>query len=264
MKKVILFLIIAIYSACLSGCQPSTYEFPEITETELQECLQSKNDSVIFCTQDLCSGCAPVKESLIEIAETNNIDIRIFNVETESSKRLLIQYGLDQVPAIIKISNGEINLYKGVLTKENIERLLSTDHIQYDRISDITEISYTEFLQKANSNIDFFVYFFRDTCSDCQDFSKILNEYLHNNPNAGLYAVDISDIKSSLSEEGYNEFLDNYLIHWVPHILHMKNGVKLSSYEYPALEYRESEDGDNPNSEAANDFHDWINRELQF
>ncbi len=264
MKKVLFFLIIVIHVVGLTGCRSSTYELTEITETELQECLQGKNDSVIFCTQDLCCGCDSVKKSLMEIAENGDIHIRTFNVETESAKQLLFQYGLDQVPAIIKISDGEINLYKGVLTKENIERLMSSNHIEYDRISEITEISYTDFLQKTSSNIDFFVYFFRNTCSDCQDFSKILNEYIRDNPNAGLYAVDISDIKSSFSEEDYEIFLDDFYIHWVPHILHIKNGVNLSSHEYPALEYRENKDGNDPKSEAAKAFYDWMDRELSF
>ena len=221
MKKILFVLTVAICSICMVGCQYTEDEFPKITESELQKCLMDKDEAVIFCTQDLCSGCEPVQKSLAKISRDCNIHIQAFDVDTDSAKKLLGQYGLDQVPAIIKISKESIELYKGNLTEENIKRLLLTESVIYDRISNVTAISYSEFLRKANLNEDFFVYFSQDSCLDCINFSEILEEYIQQNLIEGMYVVDISDVKNSLSEEEYKKLLDDYLIHWVPHVMHM-------------------------------------------
>lgn len=135
MKKILFVLTVAICSICMVGCQYTEDEFPKITESELQKCLMDKDEAVIFCTQDLCSGCEPVQKSLAKISRDCNIHIQAFDVDTDSAKKLLGQYGLDQVPAIIKISKESIELYKGNLTEENIKRLLLTESVIYDRIS---------------------------------------------------------------------------------------------------------------------------------
>lgn len=264
MKKILFVLTVAICSICMVGCQYTEDEFPKITESELQKCLMDKDEAVIFCTQDLCSGCEPVQKSLVKISRDCNIHIQAFDVDTDSAKKLLGQYGLDQVPAIIKISKESIELYKGNLTEENIKRLLLTESVIYDRISNVTAISYSEFLRKANLNEDFFVYFSQDSCLDCINFSEILEEYIQQNLIEGMYVVDISDVKNSLSEEEYKKLLDDYLIHWVPHVMHMKNGISLSFHEYPSLEYRNDGNGDDPKSDAAVAFYDWMNRESAF
>ena len=266
MKRYSLFFWIITACFCVigfAGCASEYSEFIQITEEDLCAYLQGNEDVIIFCTQELCKGCEIVKEYLQEIAVENNTTVYSFEVETQSSKELLFQYGLNQVPAIIKTSSGQVEIYKGLLSKENIVRLLSTENIEYDRINNITEISYDDFLQKENSNKDFFAYFSRQDCSDCQIFYKVLSQYVLNNPGSGAYIVDINTVKDSLSETEYERFLDAYSIQWVPYVLHMKNGVRLSSYEYPELEFRANDNYANPSSEAALAFYSWMDNELK-
>ena len=266
MKKYTLFFWISITCICSAGfvgCEANHREFIQISEEELSTLLQAKEDAVIFFIQELCKGCGPVKEDLLSIAAETDIDIYSFELETQSAKEMLFQYGLNQVPAIIKIANDQVEVYKGVLSKENIERLLSTDNIEYDRFDSIVEITCDEFQDKINSNTDFFACFSRSSCSDCQNFSKVLHQYLLENPDSGVYVVDIEEAKSSLSESEYEQLLDAYRIQWVPHILHIKNGVKLSSYEYPEMDFRENINNDSPTSEAALAFYAWFDNELK-
>ena len=91
MKKILFVLTVAICSICMVGCQYTADEFPKIKESELQTCLMDKDEAVIFCTQDLCSGCEPVQKSLAKISRDCNIHIQEFDVDTDSAKKLLGQ-----------------------------------------------------------------------------------------------------------------------------------------------------------------------------
>lgn len=141
-------------------------KFEKISAEKLQMLLQEKEDSIIFCTQASCGGCAKVQKDLKKISMMHNLNIYSVEVDLQSIKEVLYQYGLYQVPAIIYISCGQINVYKGDLSEENIKRALFTESIVYERFSGLIETSYHALTEKLNSNVDFFVYFSIEGCSD--------------------------------------------------------------------------------------------------
>ncbi len=252
--------VIIVLLAVSNGCSNT---FEQISAEKLQMLLQEKEDSIIFCTQALCGGCAEIQKDLKKISVEHNRNIYTVEMDSQSIKELLYQYGLNQVPAIIYISCGQINVYKGDLTEENIERILFTEDIVYERFNGIVEIGYDSFIEKLDSNIDFFVYFNSKSCSDCQKFFKILTQYEKKRSNAGVYFVDLEKIKNEVSSMEYEKILEDQHIEWVPYMLHIKNGVVLSSYEYPELTYRHSANNGSITSEAALAFFDWMDNELK-
>lgn len=240
-----------------------TAKFEKISHEKLRDLLEQKTDSIIFCRQETCCGCGAVEEDLEKLAKAARTSIYAFDIETHSDGDLLRQYGLDIVPAVIHISNGQVNVYKGALTEENLERALTTQYITYDRFDDIVEISYADFQEKADSALDFFVYFGTESCADCKNFTRVLKQHILESTGTGMYYVDLGKVKEAVSEEAYQSFLEAYYIHWVPSILHIKNGVKLSWHEYPDLDYRQDTNHDSIHSEAAKAFLAWFGNELK-
>lgn len=262
-KYSVLFIVSVVVAAALfAGCQKRD-PFQNISEGELEIFLQEKNDGLIFLTQELCGGCERVEENLKECIQKNNVKIYRFEIETQTAKELLYQYGLNQVPAIISISQNQVNVYKGALTEENIERVITTQTVEADRINSIKEINYEEFCQKLNKNCDFFVYFGKQECSDCIDFTEVLKSHMDANNDSGVYYLDLNKIKNDVSEEEYKKILDIYGIKWIPYVLHIKNGVMVAFYEYPKMEYRQNINNNKLDSEAAGDFLAWMDNELK-
>lgn len=161
--------------------------FEEISLEKLEWLLRQREDSIILCTQDLCPGCADAERSLKEVSGKATSRIYTFNIDTQSAKELLYQYGLLQVPAVIIIANDQVNVYKGALSKENIARAITTESVLYDRLEQISNIGYTQFLDKVNSAIDFFIFFGSESCADCKTFHEVLEQYIQRRSDAGIY-----------------------------------------------------------------------------
>lgn len=257
-------LLITIAVAVWFGISSRPSGLKVISMEELEELLREKDPCIVFCKQDSCSGCKRVEEILLTLSKKSDCEMYVFDNSSQSAKELLYhQYGLAEVPAIIRISSNQINVYKGVLTSENIEKIIETENVVYERFTDVSGISYKVFSEKMAQNADFFVYFGTESCSDCKSFRQILKYYIDENPYSGLYFVDLSEIKNGVTVETYEEIIDTYYIKWIPLVLHIKNGIELSRYEYPYYEYREEPDNEYPTSSAALDFFQWMDEELR-
>ena len=64
-----------------------------------------------------------------------------------------------------------------------------------------------------------------------------------------------------MNEEDYHLILDEYAVDWIPYILHIRNGVVVSYYEYPTLAYRENTNNADPTADAAAAFLVWLENE---
>lgn len=256
-------VVCVILAAAIWALGSPASGFEEISHEKLRGLLEQRENSVIFCKQESCCGCDTVEKDLEKIAKADRLSIYSFEIETHSDGELLQQYGLDIVPAIIHISNGQVNVYKGALSEEHIRKALTPQYITYDRFDDIVDISYEDFQAKADSPSDFFVYFGNERCSDCINFTRVLKQHLQESTGAGMYYVDLGEMKETLSEDAYQSFLETYYINWIPSILHIKNGVKLSWHEYPDLDYRREADNSSINSAAAKAFLAWLDNELK-
>lgn len=258
-RRILYFSLLALAVTAMAVFASSCAMFvvEEISLDELEELIQKGDNSIIFCTQETCSGCKAIEPIVKKLAKEIGVKVYAFDLDTQEAKEFLYQYGLNQVPAIIKISDSGMNIYKGTLTEEDIRRALATETIVYERFNSIVAIKYSDYLQKKNENIDFFVYFGSELCSDCIDFHQVLEQFFYNNPKSGVYYVDLD------SEEEYQKIIDENYIEWIPIMLHIKNGVELSSYEYPSYAYRQEKNHQNIDSQAALDFIKWFENELK-
>lgn len=248
---------------CFFICAYYNTSFEDIDLDELKLYLNGTKNGIVFCYQNTCCGCATVKKDLVKIVRKHNIKIVKFAIDTQESKELLFQYGLNQVPAIIKLNNGNVDVYKGDLTKENIERAIVTSNIKKERFDRIIEIDYNKQLDLLNTNADFFLLIGSSMCKDCQAFNTMFNEYINDKPGCGLYYIDCDKVKNECTNIQYETFLEEYAVEWLPCIVHIKNGVRLTDYEYPQIQFRNDENLTSPNCAAASDFLQWFTQELK-
>lgn len=268
MKKVRLYLILltlliilAIGISMYNSSSGSQFQMISVENLEMR--MEQKKDSIIFCTQEICGGCKEVEKSLLEVTREGKYKVYMISIDLPNVKELLNQYGLNQVPAVIKISEGQVNIYKGNLSKANLEKIVASEYMLYDRANGVEDISYSEFVSKVNNNIDFFVYFGSENCSDCKDFDKVFNDYITENPNLGIYYVDLGNLRNRLSESEYKSILEENYIQWIPLVVHLKNGIEVARYEYPKSIYRDNKDNGAVESQSSKDFLTWMECELK-
>lgn len=259
---VIMFFVLCTVIAVKVLAPTSSSCMQIVTEDRLQSILSERTDSLVFCTQELCGGCESVESDLVTIAQEQNIQVYKYEVTTATGQALLKEYGLDQVPAIIKISSDQVNVYKSYLTRENIMRIIDTEFIKYEQIEGIEDISYSAYKQKLNSNTDFFAIFGSPLCSDCTDFLQVVQHYTSQNTTRGMYYINLHDLRETLSQDEYQSIISENNINWIPYIVHVKNGVIVSYYEYPEQSHRGDNNGLDPDSQAAQAFYNWFKNEL--
>ncbi len=253
-------LVIAIILVALMGTGRDV--LLSINETDLQEMLAEKRDGVIFCYQETCRGCGDVEKDLTSILQKKGGKCLSFEVSSQNSKEILYEYGLSEVPAVIIISSGQVNVYKGDLSYENLKRVIESPLTEKDRISEVQEITFEEFMTKKSSPKDFFVLFGSKLCSDCIQFDGVLSQLTQEKENHGVYYIDIDTMKESMTEADYDAVMDEYAIQWIPYLLHIRNGVIVSYYEYPNVLFRGNESTEGKNEEI-DDFYKWFDDELK-
>lgn len=105
------------------------------------------------------------------------------------------------------ISSTAILSYVFVHWNDKIEAQ-TINNTEYD-ISEFTEISYDEFLEKYNCNEQSLIYIGRSTCIHCINFIPVLKK-AQENYDYKTYYLDISKITEEQSNKikGLNDFLD--------------------------------------------------------
>ncbi len=120
---------------------------------------------------------------------------------------------------------------------------------QYDRVTSIQEINYTELKEKLSSNTDFLLYIGRPDCGDCAIFYPYLEEYVQNT-NQGIYYLNVKNFRdNSKKEDATQEEIDFYKnlqtnldFDWTPTLQHYQNGKVIDCFTFLNLEYYSIED----------------------
>lgn len=118
-----------------------------------------------------------------------------------------------------------------------------------DRVVGIVELTYDQVKQKMRSE-NFILYIGREDCQDCQVFNVFLKEYIIENPQRGLYYLDLQKIRrNSLKENANNEDIALYdevksVLHidWVPTVLFINKHQLNAEYKFLNEKYYEIND----------------------
>lgn len=64
----------------------------------------------------------------------------------------------------------------------------------------------------------------------------------------------------------YEEIKEKYAIEWVPTLIHIRNGIQVSRFEFLDREYSELEEGkkNDYEKEYVTKFYEWMNREIKY
>lgn len=117
-------------------------------------------------------------------------------------------------------------------------------------IQGIEPIQYEKLTQNLNSDVKFMLYIGRDDCRDCEEFYPILQEYMNNHKDAGLYYLNIREYRDQARREnatqeeiGFYENLYEYLeFDWTPTIHIVENGKFVKTYQYLDEDFYEIKD----------------------
>lgn len=134
--------------------------------------------------------------------------------------------------------------------------------IDYDRISNIETIDYSELTNKLESGVDFLLYIGRPDCGDCQTFYPYLEEYVHTT-GEGIYYLNIKDFRDNARKDGASQeeidFFENLQerlsFDWTPTLSRYQNGKVVSTYKFLDLDYYQITD-EQEKTKAFNQFID--------
>ena len=87
----------------------------------------------------------------------------------------------------------------------------STSSVKKKSVKGIKEIQYAELKKVMEEDVSFILYLGRPDCGDCQAFEPILEDYLNNHPNEGVYYLNIKAYRdASLKEDATKEEKEFY------------------------------------------------------
>lgn len=115
-----------------------------------------------------------------------------------------------------------------------------TINTSYKDIQGIVNVDFETISKLMEENVSFLLYIGRDDCGDCIEFYPILEEYMNNHENIGIYYLNIREIrdnarKENASEEEKQFFEDIYnlfKIEWTPTIEWIRNGKIYKKYQF--------------------------------
>lgn len=125
MKKFVLFLLIAVFSLFITGCN-QRYEI--LSYDDLKDKIKNKDSFILEITRDGCSYCDDFTPKLREVADTRNIKIynlNISNLSDEDKFDFFKEYNIMGTPTTLFFDNGEEkvqNRIEGSKPKEEINK----------------------------------------------------------------------------------------------------------------------------------------------
>ncbi|MEF9839370.1 MAG: thioredoxin family protein [Lachnospiraceae bacterium] len=268
----VVVLIILFFSLGISQRKQNKEIFSSITADEVVTAIKEKKDMIIYCGQETCSACRTFSPILESIAIEEKKDIYYLDVDLISSQKELEKYHIQETPTLINISDGKVLIYRGTMQKENIRKAVVQTDIEKEVLNGIVEINDDKLEELNNYPKDFILYIGREDCGDCQNFNPILEQYLLDK-SYGVYFLDIKKyrenaIKENASKEEkefYEQLKEKYEIEWVPTLIHIRNGIQISRFEFLDSEYGSLSGNKQKEreSEYIAQFYKWMNKEME-
>lgn len=123
-------------------------------------------------------------------------------------------------------------------------------NIPFDSKVGINEINYEELNELMNSQTQFLLYIGRSDCGDCIEFYPILEEYMNEHSDTGIYYINIKEMRDAARKEDaseeekqfYENFYTNFKVSWTPTIEWIRAGKIYKTYQYLDEDYIAIED----------------------
>lgn len=269
----IFVLITLCFSLGIFEKKKNTEIFPTISANEVVAALEEKKEMIIYCGQETCSACRTFSPMLEKVSVEEQKDIYYLDVDLIASQRELEKYQIQETPTLININHGEVSIYRGTMSEEEIRKAISENDIENVKLEGIIDIDYDSLVEIENQAKDFIIYIGREDCGDCQKFKPILEQYLLDNSN-GVYYLSLKEYREKANKENaskedvkkYEELKKKYDIDWVPTLIHIRNGIQVSRFEFLDEEYGKLEENkkEEYEQECIVNFYEWLNREIKY
>lgn len=266
-------LIVLCFSLGILGKKRNSEVFFEISAKEVMEALKEEKDMIIYCGQDTCSACRSFSPILEKISNEENKKIYYLDVDLIVNQRELEKYQIQETPTLININNGKVYIYRGTMNEGEIRKAISDDDIEKVQLEGINSIIDDSLEKMKTQPKDFILYIGREDCGDCQKFEPILEEYLSDNA-SGVYYLSLKEYREKANRENateedvkkYEEIKEKYDIAWVPTLIHIRNGIQVSRFEFLDEGYGELEEKKKKEYEQEYiiKFYEWIDREIKY
>lgn len=278
MKKHFIFLYLIILFVLLTIIFVLTYkqqnQMKEISLADVEDALKSKQDRMVYYGQEDCGQCKEFSKYIRKIMSEQDVEICYLDSDKLNmvDKEKLMRYKIEFTPTLIVITKGKAYIYRNLDNKKDVENAITHIDIVEERFDELKDIDYEKLDEKMNENVDYFLYVGRDDCRDCQKFRPILEDYIYENPGAGMYYFDVKKYRE-LEKEGnvkeeevlhYNELKKRLRLEWVPSVYHIRNGIVVDKYEFLNEDYYELDEDEKKEREDLDiqKFKDWMQTEL--
>ncbi|MCM1161290.1 MAG: thioredoxin family protein [Roseburia sp.] len=271
-----LALVIIMFIAIISfGFARNKEKFKEATVDKMLETVEEKKEMIVYFGQEDCSACAVFSDILMDLKKRTKQEIFYLDANSldENEKRVLEEYYVSETPTLIVISKGDMVFYRNLTVAEDIEKALSNLNIEKERINSVEIIDFDELEQKFQAGTDFFIYIGREDCRDCAKFFPILEQYVGDGINRGMYYLDVKEYRDLAQLENANEedidfyekIKEEFDIEWVPSIYHVRNNIIVSKYEFLSEEFYRLDSDEQKEQEQMyiEDFYMWMEKELK-
>lgn len=129
-----IIMIFTVFS--LTACGNKTYD--EISYKQLNEMLENKESFILFIGSSTCSACAVYRETLNEVINEYNVDVKYIDLHAlsdEDNVAVTNLFPISGTPTTVFITNGEekdtYNRISGNVAKSKIvEKLKENDYIK--------------------------------------------------------------------------------------------------------------------------------------
>ena len=117
-------------------------------------------------------------------------------------------------------------------------------------VQGIVPIGYEELQGYLDSDVRFLLYIGRPDCGDCQEFYPILEDYMNEHKDMGIYYLNIKEFRDQSRQENatkeekefYENIREELHFDWTPTIHEIAGGEFVRSYQYLDEDYLEIED----------------------
>ena len=117
--------------------------------------------------------------------------------------------------------------------------------IPHDEVHGLVTITYEELMAKTKQRTAFVVYFGRPDCGDCIGFAPVLESYLDEHPDEGLYYCNLKAYRDAAKKEDarqedidfYETIFTHFQLSWTPTLEYIANGRIIKQYKYLDEDY---------------------------
>lgn len=263
----IIVLILLIYFLRIFQQEKNKDVFPSISINDAITAIEEKREMIIYIGEETCGACRTYLPILKKVSLEEQKEIYYLDVDLISSQKQLEKYQIQETPTLINITREEIFIYRGTMSEEDTRKALTETNIEKVELAGVSNIDENMLEELENQAKEFILYIGRDDCGDCQKFNPILEEYLNNN-SEGVYFLDIKEYRKNAVQENaksediekYEALKEKYSIKWVPTLIHIRNGIQVSKFEFLDAQFGDLKEGqkDEYVEEYIQKFYNWM------